>query len=106
MRWTLWSEWANGPQFGTPLYNGPFVQRFPDRIERVLDAVEQARPGGVLFHCVGGRDRTGLVAIILLAVAGVAPEAAGPTCPACCLASSRGRGRPASGTGARARRFF
>jgi protein tyrosine/serine phosphatase len=40
----------------------------------VLDAIEQAEPGGVLFHCVGGRDRTGLVAIALLAVAGVAPE--------------------------------
>ena len=70
----FWSEWASGPQFGTPLYYGPFVERFPDRIERVLEAVEQAQPGGVLFHCVGGRDRTGLVAIVLLAVAGVAPE--------------------------------
>jgi protein-tyrosine phosphatase len=70
----FWSYWANGPQFGTPLYYGPFLERFPDRIERVLDAVEQAEPGGVLFHCVGGRDRTGLVAIVLLAIAGVAPE--------------------------------
>jgi protein-tyrosine phosphatase len=40
----------------------------------VLDAIEQADPGGVLFHCVGGRDRTGLVATAALAVAGVAPE--------------------------------
>ena len=70
----FWSYWANGPQFGTPLYYGPFLERFPDRMERVLDAVEQAEPGGVLFHCVGGRDRTGLVAIVLLAVAGVPPE--------------------------------
>jgi protein tyrosine/serine phosphatase len=64
----------NGPQFATPLYYRPFMDRFPDRIERVLDAVEGAPPGGVLFHCVGGRDRTGLVAIVLLAIAGVAPE--------------------------------
>lgn len=63
-----------GPQFGTPLYYGPFLERFPDRIEQVLDAIEQAPPGGVLFHCVGGRDRTGLVAIAALSVAGVAPE--------------------------------
>jgi protein-tyrosine phosphatase len=70
----FWSEWATGPQFGTPLYYGPFLERFPERIDRVLDAIEQAEPGGVLFHCVGGRDRTGLVAIVLLAVAGVAPE--------------------------------
>ena len=70
----FWADWIYGPQFGTPLYYGPFLERFPDRIERVLDAVEQAEPGGVLFHCVGGRDRTGLVAIVLLAIAGVAPE--------------------------------
>ena len=70
----FWSYWANGPQFGTPLYYGPFLERFPDRIEQVLEAIEQAGPGGVLFHCVGGRDRTGLVAIVLLAVARVAPE--------------------------------
>ncbi len=70
----FWSHWANGPQFGTPLYYRPFLDRFPDRIERVLDAIEQAEPGGVLFHCVGGRDRTGLVAIVLLTVAGVRPE--------------------------------
>ncbi len=70
----FWSKWATGPQFGTPLYYRPFLDRFPHRIERVLDAIEQAQPGGVLFHCVGGRDRTGLVAIVLLAVAGVSPE--------------------------------
>ena len=67
----FWVDWMNGPQFATPLYYRPFLERFPERIERVLDAVEQAQPGGVLFHCVGGRDRTGLVAIVLLAIAGV-----------------------------------
>jgi protein-tyrosine phosphatase len=70
----FWVDWMNGPQFGTPLYYAPFMERFPDRIEEVLDAIEQAPPGGVLFHCVGGRDRTGLVAIVLLAIAGVDPE--------------------------------
>jgi hypothetical protein len=70
----FWEDWANGPQFATPLYYGPFLERFPDRMEQVLDAVELAEPGGVLFHCVGGRDRTGIVAIVLLAIAGVAPE--------------------------------
>jgi protein-tyrosine phosphatase len=70
----FWADWMHGPQFGTPLYYGPFMERFPDRIDEVLDAIEQAPPGGVLFHCVGGRDRTGLIAIVLLAIAGVAPE--------------------------------
>ena len=70
----FWADWINGPQFGTPLYYRPFMDRFPEQIERVLDAIEQAPPGGVLFHCVGGRDRTGLIAIAALTVAGVAPE--------------------------------
>ena len=70
----FWADWMHGPQFGTPLYYGPFMERFPNRIDEVLDAIEQAPPGGVLFHCVGGRDRTGLVAIVLLAIAGVSPE--------------------------------
>jgi protein-tyrosine phosphatase len=61
--------------FGTPLYYAPFVERFPERIEQVLDAFEQAPPGGVLFHCVGGRDRTGMAAIAALAAVGVTPEA-------------------------------
>jgi protein tyrosine/serine phosphatase len=70
----FWADWMHGPQFGTPLYYRPFMDRFPDQIERVLDAVEQAPPGGVLFHCVGGRDRTGLIAAVLLSIAGVPPE--------------------------------
>ena len=70
----FWADWMNGPQFGTPLYYGPFMERFPDRIDQVLDAIEQAPPGGVLFHCVGGRDRTGLVAIAALAAARVPPD--------------------------------
>jgi protein-tyrosine phosphatase len=39
----------------------------------VIGAVARARPGGVVFHCGIGRDRTGLVAIVALALAGVAP---------------------------------
>ena len=71
----FWDDWIHGPQFGTPLYYAPFVERFPERVEEVLDAIEQAPPGAVLFHCVGGRDRTGLVAIAALAAAGVEPDA-------------------------------
>jgi protein-tyrosine phosphatase len=71
----FWDDWMHGPQFGTPLYYAPFVERFPERIEEVLEAIEQAPPGGVLFHCMGGRDRTGLVAIAALAAAHVEPEA-------------------------------
>lgn len=60
---------------GTPLYYEPFLRNKPDRCAAAVAAVARAAPGGVLFHCAGGRDRTGLVALLLLAVLGVDPEA-------------------------------
>jgi protein-tyrosine phosphatase len=71
----FWAEITSSPAFGTPLYYGPHVARFPDRSARVLAAIAQARPGGVLFHCSRGRDRTGQIAMLLLALLGV-PAAA------------------------------
>ncbi len=70
----FWDNWMHGPQFATPLYYAPFLERFPHSLDEALDAIESARPGGVVFHCVGGRDRTGLVAIAVLAAAGVEPR--------------------------------
>lgn len=40
-----------------------------DRVARALRAVAAA-PGGVLFHCTAGKDRTGLMAALLLGLAG------------------------------------
>jgi hypothetical protein len=40
----------------------------------VIEAIAHARPGGVLFHCMGGRDRTGMIAMLVLALVGVAAE--------------------------------
>jgi protein-tyrosine phosphatase len=70
----FWDDWTNGPQFGTPLYYGPFLARFPTRTAEVVSAIARAAPGGVLFHCMGGRDRTGLVAMLVLALAGVVAD--------------------------------
>jgi protein-tyrosine phosphatase len=70
----FWSEWGTGPQFGTPLYYRPHLERFPERNARAIAAIAQAEPGGVLIHCVGGKDRAGQIAMLLLALAGVAPE--------------------------------
>jgi protein-tyrosine phosphatase len=70
----FWERWRNGPQFGTPLYYRPHLERFPERSARAIAAIANARPGGVLVHCVGGRDRTGQIAMLLLALVGVAPQ--------------------------------
>lgn len=67
----FWDYWSSGPQFGTPLYYGPFLRRFPKRTGAVVGAIARARPGGVVFHCGIGRDRTGLITLVLLSLVGV-----------------------------------
>jgi protein-tyrosine phosphatase len=41
----------------------------------VVTAIARATPGALLFHCGAGRDRTGLVALLLLALVDVEPDA-------------------------------
>jgi hypothetical protein len=67
----FWDVWASGPQFGTPLYYGPHLERHPDRSAAAVAAIATAPPGGVAFHCQGGRDRSGQVAMLVLALLGV-----------------------------------
>jgi protein-tyrosine phosphatase len=71
----FWEVWGNGPQFATPLYYGPHLERFPGRSAAVLRAIANAPEGGVVFHCQGGRDRAGQISLLVLALAGVEPEA-------------------------------
>lgn len=59
----FWDVWENGPQFATPLYYRPHLERFPVRSAEVVRAIATAPPGGVAFHCQGGRDRAGQVSI-------------------------------------------
>ncbi len=61
------------PRFATPLYFRDHLERFPRTSAAVITAIARARPGGVLFHCVRGRDRTGQIAMLVLALAGVPP---------------------------------
>jgi protein-tyrosine phosphatase len=46
-----------------------FLDRFADRFGRAVSAVAEVE-GPVLVHCAGGVDRTGLVAALILRVAG------------------------------------
>jgi len=52
------------------------VDRRPAAIGAIFNAIAEAE-GPVLFHCFAGKDRTGLVAAMLLSLAGVDPEAIG-----------------------------
>jgi hypothetical protein len=60
---------------GTPLSFQPFLDRKPERCAATITALARAAPGGVIFHCGAGRDRTGLIALLMLALAGVEPVA-------------------------------
>jgi protein-tyrosine phosphatase len=70
----FWKDWHERPEFGTPIYYRPFLDHFPERTAAVFTAIARAAPGGIAVHCGIGRDRTGLIAIMLLALAGVGPE--------------------------------
>jgi protein tyrosine/serine phosphatase len=70
----FWSVWQSGPQFGTPLYYGPHLDRFPERSAAVVAAIARAGRGGVAFHCGGGRDRAGQISMLLLALVGVSAD--------------------------------
>jgi protein-tyrosine phosphatase len=48
-----------------------FLERFRSNIGAAVSAVADAPAGGVVIHCAGGKDRTGLLAAFLLHLAGV-----------------------------------
>jgi hypothetical protein len=72
----FWDAWVHRPEFGTPHYYGPWLERFPDRASTVLAAIARAAPGGVAYHCGLGRDRTGLITMLLAAALEVPVRAA------------------------------
>jgi protein-tyrosine phosphatase len=51
------------------------LEQLGGELARVLRVIAAATPGPLLFHCVAGKDRTGLLAAVLLALADVKPEA-------------------------------
>jgi protein-tyrosine phosphatase len=51
-----------------------FLERFRDNVAASLRAVAHAPEGGVVVHCVGGKDRTGLLTAFLLHLADVDEE--------------------------------
>jgi protein-tyrosine phosphatase len=67
-------QWVISDLWCTPLYYKDALQRWPERHGAAISAVAQAPAGGVLFHCARGNDRTGIIALLLLALAGVVPD--------------------------------
>lgn len=51
------------------------LERMQPRLKQALAAIAAAGPGPLLFHCVAGKDRTGVIAALLLSLADVVPAA-------------------------------
>lgn len=47
------------------------VERCQPAVKTILETIGAADDGAVLFHCAGGKDRTGIIAALLLGLAGV-----------------------------------
>jgi len=57
------------------LWNRSMLEQVREELKVVLQVIATASPGPLLFHCMAGKDRTGLIAALLLALADVVPEA-------------------------------
>ena len=51
-----------------------FLEHYAQNVAAAIRAVADAPEGGVVIHCAGGKDRTGLVTAFLLHLAGVSTE--------------------------------
>lgn len=63
------AEW--GGVLNSPAVFAEVLRRWPELITNVVSEIADAPEGGVAFHCAAGRDRTGLVAALILELAGV-----------------------------------
>ena len=57
--------------------NVAYLATHQSQIAAIMRAIAAAPEGGILFHCHAGRDRTGLIAALLLALVGVPTEVIG-----------------------------
>ena len=64
-------KWATSDLWGTPLYWTDALNLWAHRHAAALQAIAQAKPGGVYFHCIRGYDRTGIITFLTLALVGV-----------------------------------
>lgn len=69
---------ASSPDF-TTLANDykRMLERFSPAVGAITRAIAEAPEGGVLVHCMGGKDRTGIISALLLELVGVPRETIG-----------------------------
>lgn len=70
----FYDHWEKIDNLASPLYYPAMLAEQSERVTAAVRAVSTAAPGCVLFHCSGGKDRTGLLALVLLTLAAATPE--------------------------------
>jgi protein tyrosine/serine phosphatase len=70
----FYEHWKKIDNLSSPLYFPAMLAEHPQSVIAAARVIANAAPGCVVFHCVGGKDRTGLLALVLLTVAGATPE--------------------------------
>ena len=70
----FYEHWQKIDNLASPLYYPAMLVEHPEPVVTAMRAIANAAPGCVVFHCAGGKDRTGLLALVLLTLAGAAPD--------------------------------
>lgn len=69
----FYEHWKEIDNLASPLYFPAMLAEHPERVIAAVRAIAGAAPGCVVFHCAGGKDRTGLLALVLLTLARATP---------------------------------
>jgi protein-tyrosine phosphatase len=69
----FYAHWSELDGLASPLYYPAMLAEYPQRVVAAVRAIANAAPGCVVFHCAGGKDRTGLLALVLLTLAEATP---------------------------------
>jgi protein-tyrosine phosphatase len=69
----IFTRWIDAPDDVVATRDGylEMLDTYRGNVAAAISAVASAPDGGVLIHCMGGKDRTGLVAALLLRLCGV-----------------------------------
>jgi protein-tyrosine phosphatase len=70
----FYERWTKIDHLATPLYFPALLAEHPEMVVAPVRAIADAEPGCVVFHCASGKDRTGLLALVLLTLAGATPD--------------------------------
>jgi len=70
----FWKPYLKEGLESSSMYYTEHLKEMPEVAAGALELLATAPEGGVLFHCKSGRDRTGLIALLLLSAIDTKPE--------------------------------